>query len=102
MYVYVALIILRNALRRPNGEIKYTKTPEGMEHGTIWRGGEGFAVMEDVAQVDVLVPVNSNSAWARGSDTDASVRFTFQPLQSTFVVLEQRFKSLHALLVVIL
>jgi len=49
-----------------------------------------------------LVPVNGNAARAWASDADTSIGLSFQPLQCTFVVLEMRFKSFEALLVVIL
>lgn len=51
--MYVVLIILRNALRRfLSREIEYNKTPGSGGVQERYRGVEGFAVKEDVAQVD--------------------------------------------------
>lgn len=37
-----------------------------------------------------LVPINGNTAGSRGSDPDASVSFTFEPFESTFVIFKVR------------
>lgn len=74
-------------------QVRYNITESGGRG--ICAEGEGFAVTEDVAQVDkeldagpYLVPINGNSARARSSDTNTSFRFAFQPLESTLVILE--------------
>lgn len=72
----------------------------GGRGGGTYTEGEGFAITEDVAQIDKeldagphLVPINGNSAGARSSETNTPVRFTFQPLESTLIILEEWFES---------